>query len=134
MLGADVDQGPEQLTVYVSAPTRYQMPTCTIRFARQTTGGDMAYLTRAEIVVDGTGSPDTDPVALPAFGAEYQEEKVVDQEKHVPVTDCSADYQDDNVGCCRECNARRSSARFDLLFVVAAVALVLARPRRRRRR
>jgi hypothetical protein len=122
----------EPLTAYVAAPTRYQFPDATLHYAYPTDQG--FYLTRSEIEIAPSGSPDLDPVALSADGPDYQDVIDQNQEVHVPVEDCSSHSPPpEPIGCCPACNTQRTRFPLDFVAVVAAFAWVTSRGRRRRR-
>lgn len=116
-------------TVYIAAPGRYELPGASVPFAWRTSFGEEGFLTRNEVVLDGNGNPDDDPIAVRVAGDPIvrpsRDEYV---EKHVPVQDCG----EADIGCgCGQCNARRP-VRGDWVIVAGVVALTL-RPKRRRR-
>jgi hypothetical protein len=116
------------VTVYVDAPSRYQFPDGTLHFARQT---DQGYLTRSELQISPSGSPDTDPMALAASGSDYEDVVDQDQEVRVPVEHCPAPSVEP-IGCCPACNTSDHRTRLDLFLIVAAFGWAV-RARRRRR-
>lgn len=118
------------LTVYIAAETRYDLPDATLHYAGLTTSDDAPYVTRQEITLDQNLPASQDPTAAAssAFYPDFQEVDVINQEIRVPEkVDCDDD------GCC-DTSAARSRTRYDMLSIVAALAFVLRRPRRRRDR
>jgi hypothetical protein len=121
---------PGPLTVYVAADGRYEFANGRVRFAGRTSAmtGTETYVTRSEIMLDQNQAPAFDPIAFRVLDGNLREIETVTQEVHVPVrVDCS---RDDSGGCCSDCSARPRT-RYDILSIVAALAFVLRRPRRR---
>lgn len=112
-------------TVYIAGPGRFELPGAYVPFASRTSWGEEGFLTRNELVLDGDGNPDNDPIATRVVGDPEQRELRDEYvEKRVPVNDCG------DIGCgCGECNARRP-VRGDWLIVGGVVALTLRRRRR----
>jgi hypothetical protein len=120
---------PQPLTVYIAAEGRYELPDATVPYARFTTWSDTTFLTRNDITLVSTMTPDDDPVAYHIDGdPSFHEVDVVEQIEYVPVTKCQ-DKQP--VGCgCGNCSTQRTP-RFDLGVIVVAIAIALRRRRRR---
>jgi len=118
------DQDASGLEVYIAANGRYELPGADVSFARFTTGGDTAFLTRNHLGALESDAPEHDPVAERVVGdPELQPVRVIEQTRHVPVNDCN----DIDFSCC---DASRGP-RADFGVVVAGVALILRRRRKR---
>ncbi|HTL35464.1 MAG TPA: DUF2330 domain-containing protein [Kofleriaceae bacterium] len=124
--------GPGPLTVYIATTARYQFPGATVHYAGYaSTATDAPFVTRQEVTVDPNLPMEQDPIANISYEGDVQEVNTVTHEVHVPAGVYCEDDQDS--GCC-DTAAARSRTRYDMLSIVAALAFVLRRPRRRRDR
>ncbi len=112
---------PTPTTVYIAADGRYDLPGANVSFADINSLGETQFLTRNEIVLAPSPSPDADPVASPSSLGVFVTTLHQDMMIKVPVEDCGDDF-----GCC---SAQRRP-RVDLALIALAVVLVVRRRRR----
>lgn len=124
-LGTPAGASAHPTTVYIAGAGRLELPGAEVPFAWRTGWGAEGFLTKNVVVLESTGDPDDDPVAVAV--PDVPERPVTDiyTTRRVPVTDCE-------VGCgCGECSSQRP-VRGDWLIVTGVVVLTLRRKRRRR--
>jgi hypothetical protein len=114
------------LTVYISADGTYAFPGAQIRFS-DTTGS--TYVTRNELHLTRSTSPDQDPIAVRQPQDLHFHEVIRETvEVHVPVqVDCDEPAHEDR-GCCSDCNTHRR-VRLDMIVLALAVMFVIRRRR-----
>jgi hypothetical protein len=115
----------DTLTVYIAADGTYAFPVAQIKFSDYTGG---TYVTRNELQLTSSTSPDEDPIAVrQPEDLHYHEVIRETVEVHVPVqVDC--DEPDNDLGCCSDCNTRRR-VRLDMIILALAVMFVVRRRR-----
>jgi hypothetical protein len=116
----------DSLTVYIAADGTYAFPGAQIKFS------DLAgttYVTRNELYLTSSTSPDEDPIATRQAQDLHYREVIRDTvEVHVPVqVDCDEPAHEDR-GCCSDCNTHRR-VRLDMIILALAVMFVVRRRR-----
>ncbi len=114
------------LTVYISADGTYAFPGAQIKFSDYT---GSTYVTRNELHLTSSTSPDQDPVAVRQTPDLHYREVIKDTVYvHVPVqVDCDEPEHEDR-GCCSDCNTHRK-VRLDMIVLALAVMFVIRRRR-----
>ncbi len=117
--------GEMQLTVYVAAEGRYDVPGGTVRYAEDTPVGRAQFLTRTDLWIDLTLGADADPVAeRHPSDAGVREVEILEQIVRIPVNRCP----DEDIGPCSDCAAHGGPGGGGLaLFGLCALALLRRR-------
>ncbi|HTR54157.1 MAG TPA: DUF2330 domain-containing protein [Kofleriaceae bacterium] len=120
---------PSQLTAYVLADDRYDMPGAHVSFAGYSQRSEPSFITRSEVTFDRTQPASADPIARLVPGEPFTQDTIVNtQYESVPVQQCDYRDDDDSIGCCNAAHARSSSAAS---FALYGLALVIVLRRRR---
>lgn len=116
----------DTLTVYVAADGTYAFPGAQIKFSDFT---GSSYVTRNELQLTSSTSPDEDPIAVRQPEDLHYREVIRDRvEVRVPVeVSCDEPDQEDR-GCCSDCNTHRR-VRLDMIVLALAVMFVVRRRR-----
>jgi hypothetical protein len=116
----------DTLTVYIAADGTYAFPGAQIKFSDYT---GSSYVTRNELHLTNSTSPDEDPIAVrQPQDLHYHEVVRETVEVHVPVqVDCDEPDHEDR-GCCSDCNTHRR-VRLDMIILALVVMFVVRRRR-----
>jgi hypothetical protein len=121
-----------ELTVYISAEGRYQLPDARIAFAARTSASDAPFLTRNDLVIGADRTIERDPLATRITGdPELIPVTTVEDIVRIPVeVECDSDRDH---GCCSDCNASgRTRIRWDAVFITLSAVFALRRRRKQR--
>lgn len=122
------------LSVYIAAAGRYDVPEAYVPFAKRTSLGGGAFLTRNDLFADLSRGADQDPIAARVAGdPQFHQENLEEIEVRIPSSDCpSRNRNDDDESICG-CRTGRPGGLADDLGMLLLFGLCVVLLRRRRR-